>query len=84
MTSKDVVLMLFVVVSTGILFIYLMVTYTREINKFNRELEEDEKQQADRRRSRMIEANNAQMQRIKRQRELENRGSKQEWDGWTN
>lgn len=84
MTNKDVVLMLFVVLSTGILFIYLMVTYTREINKFNRELEEDEKQQADRRRSRMIEANNAQMQRIKRQRELENRGSKQEWDGWTN
>lgn len=84
MATKDVVLMLFVVLSTGILFIYLMVTYTREINKFNRELEEDEKQQADRRRSRMIEANNAQMQRIKRQRELENRGSKQEWDGWTN
>lgn len=84
MTNKDVVLMLFVVVSTGILFIYLMVTYTREIKKHHRELEKDQQERAELKRSRMIEANNAQMQRIKRQRELENRGSKQEWDGWTN
>lgn len=79
MTTKDVVLMLFVVVSTGILFIYLMVTYTREIKKHHRELEKDQQERAELKRMRTIEADNAQMQRIKRHREIEERIHQEKW-----
>ena len=79
MTNKDVVLMLFVVLSTGILFIYLMVTYTREIKKHHRELEKDQQERAELKRMRMIEADNAQMQRIKRHREIEERIHQEKW-----
>lgn len=79
MTNKDVVLMLFVIVAVSILFIYLMVTYTREINKYNKEIEKDMKDRAELKRMRKIESDNAQMQRIKRHREIEERIHQEKW-----
>lgn len=71
--------MLFVIVAVSILFIYLMVTYTREINKYNKEIEKDMKDRAELKRMRKIESDNAQMQRIKRHREIEERIHQEKW-----
>ena len=73
MESKDVLIIAIVVISMACLFVYLIVAYTKEINKYNKEREEELRQQDLRKHERRFIAHAEQMSRIRKAREIETR-----------